>query len=151
MGLQQKVGSAPVGSKLHARVCVCARGHMPGAICPEAYALGHMPGAIGPGPYARGHVHGPKTITCAVYGGTGAKTSVCVAFGYSTVLVPFFRVRHARSNMTLAHIWRPERATRLPECMFISLSRMGTRIENIGARKHYAVAHSASGEDPAAL
>ena len=95
---------------------------MPGAICPEAYALGHMPGAIGPGPYARGHVHGAKTITCAVYGGTGAKTSVCVAFGYSTVLVPFFRFRHARSNITLAHIWRPERATRLPECMFTGVS-----------------------------
>ena len=102
--------------------CVCARGHMPGAICPEAYALGYMPGAIGPGPYARGHVHGAKTITCAVYGGTGAKTSVCVAFGYSTVLVPFLRFRHVLSNITLAHIWRTERATWPLECIFTGVS-----------------------------
>ena len=58
-------------------------------------------------------------VLCLV--NTEAETSACVAFGDRRVFAPLGRIRHARANITLAHIWRPGKAKRLPELTFVDV------------------------------
>ena len=88
-------------------------------------------------------------VLCLV--NTEAETSACVAFGDRRVLARLGRIRHARANITPAHIWRPGKVKRLSELTFINVLCTGTIPENRGARKQYACAHLASGEGQAAL
>jgi hypothetical protein len=77
--------------------------------------------------------------------------TVCNIWRLSSSCVLRLHLARARANITLAHIWRPEKAKQLSELTFIDVLRIGTIPENRGARKHYACAQLASGEGPTAL
>ena len=63
--------------------------------------------AYGPGHIPRIYL-GAKALRVLCLVAQRLKTIVCVAFGDVTFRVPFCDFWHARANITLAHIWRPE-------------------------------------------
>ena len=71
---------------------------------------------------------------------TEAETSACVAFGDRRVLAPLGRIRHARANITPAHIWRPGKAKRLSERTFIDVFE-SAQFLNTEARANSMRAH----------